>query len=63
MEVAGGLGEASTIKFKGKPITYYLDLWDQVREKTLANLKTKNAAWFAELIDKQMNNHWAWMHT
>jgi hypothetical protein len=62
MEVAGGLEEASRSRFRGKPVKYYLDLWDQVREKTLAGLKTKDDAWFAASIDEGVNNHWAWFH-
>jgi len=60
--IAGGLGDESREKIKGKPIKYYLDLWDQVRQKTLAGLKTKDDAWFAANIDEGMNNHWAWFH-
>ncbi len=32
--IAGGLGEKSRDKLKGKPIKYYLDLWDQEFAKT-----------------------------
>jgi uncharacterized damage-inducible protein DinB len=60
--VATGLGEKYRDKLKEKPIKYYLDLWDQVREKTLEGLKTKDDAWFAASIDESMNNHWAWFH-
>jgi len=60
--VAGGLGDDSREKLKGKPISYYLDLWDQVRQKTLAGFKTKDDAWFASNIDENINNHWAWFH-
>ena len=60
--VAGGLGEQSRTNLKGKPITYYLDLWDEVRKKTLQGLKTKDDAWFAASIGEGMNNHWAWFH-
>ncbi len=60
--IAGGLGAESRDKLKGKPIKYYLDLWDQVREKTLEGLKTKDDAWFEAGIDESMNNHWAWFH-
>jgi hypothetical protein len=60
--VAGGLGEKSRDILKGKPIKYYLDLWDQVREKTLEGLKAKDDVWFAASIDEGMNNHWAWFH-
>ncbi len=60
--IAGGLGEESREKIKGKPISYYLDLWDQVRKKTLEGLKTKDDAWFAAFIDDGVNNHWVWFH-
>ncbi len=59
---AGGLGEKSREKYRGKPIKYYLDLWDQVREKTLEGLKTKDDEWFAANIDEGVNNHWVWFH-
>jgi uncharacterized damage-inducible protein DinB len=60
--IASGLGAESRDKLKGKPIKYYLDLWDQVRKKTLEGLKAKDDAWFAASIDESMNNHWAWFH-
>lgn len=60
--VAGGLGEVSRENLKGKPIKYYLDLWDDVRSKTLAELKTKDDAWFAATMDESIQNHWAWFH-
>ncbi len=53
---------ASRESLKGKPISYYLDLWDQVREKTLSGLKARDDAWFASAIDESMNIHWAWFH-
>ena len=60
--VGGGLGDTSRATIKGKPISYYLELWDEVREKTLEGLKTKDDAWFAANIDENMNTHWAWFH-
>ncbi len=60
--VASGLGEKNRDKLKGKPITYYLDQWEQVRKKTLEGLKTKDDAWFAANIDEGVNNHWVWYH-
>ena len=59
---AGGLGDASRENLNGKPISYYLEQWDQVREKTLAGLKKRDDAWFASNIDESMNIHWAWFH-
>lgn len=60
--IAGGLGAESRDKIKGKPIQYYLDLWDQVRSKTLEGLKAKDDPWFAANIDEGVYNHWAWFH-
>jgi hypothetical protein len=60
--IAGGLGEDSRAELKGKPISYYLDLWDEVRRKTLEGLKARDDIWFAASIDEGMNNHWAWFH-
>lgn len=59
---AGGLGAESREKIKGKPISYYLELWDQVRAKTLEGFKSKDDAWLAANIDENMNTHWAWFH-
>lgn len=59
---AGGLGSESRENIKGKPVSYYLDLWDGVRTKTLEGLKTKDDAWFEAKIDENMNTHWAWFH-
>jgi uncharacterized damage-inducible protein DinB len=59
---AGGLGPEAREKHRGKPIKYYLDLWDAIRAKTLAGLKTKDDAWFAAEVDEGVNNHWVWFH-
>ncbi|NME71076.1 DinB family protein [Flammeovirga aprica] len=60
--VASSLGDKSREELKGKPIKYYLYLWDQVRKKTLEGLKKKDDAWFAENVDEGVNNHWVWFH-
>jgi uncharacterized damage-inducible protein DinB len=62
-EEALSLGETARENLKGKPIRYYLDLWDTVRKDTKELLKTKDDAWFAQKVDgSSMNNHWAWYH-
>lgn len=61
-QVAGGLGPEAREKFKNQPIHYYLDIWDDVRAKTLDGLKAKDDVWFASNIDEGVNNHWAWFH-
>jgi len=58
----GEMNDESKKILQGKPIQHYLELWDEVREKTLAGLKTKDDAWFASSIDEGMNYHWAWYH-
>ena len=60
--IAGELGAESKAKVKGKPVKYYLDLWDEVRTKALEGLKTKDDDWFAAEIDEGVNLHWVWFH-
>ena len=62
LQLAGGMGPESREVLKGKPIQYYLDLWDGVRTKTLEGLKKRDDAWFASRIEEGINNHWAWFH-
>jgi len=59
-----GMGPVGKDHNKGKPIDYYLDLWDQVREKTLQSLKKKDDQWLASIVDpdQNVNNHWVWYH-
>ena len=58
----GGLGDESREQIKGKPISYYLDLWTEVRQKSLEGLKTKDDDWFAANVDDGINIHWVWFH-
>jgi len=60
-ETALNLGEKARKEYKGKPIRYYLDLYDAVREKTKELLKIKDDKWF-EKKNGNMSNHWAWFH-
>ncbi len=57
------LGDRARDEIKGKPISYYLDIWDEVRKETLRLLKTKDDIWFDAMVSgSSMNNHWAWYH-
>lgn len=60
--LGGELNDSTKAQLKGKSIGYYLDLWNEVREKTLSGLKTKDDLWFASIIDDGINNHWVWYH-
>ena len=55
------LGDKARIELKGKPIQYYLDIYDAVRKKTKELLKTKDDVWFKKKLGN-MTNHWAWFH-
>ncbi|EDP72141.1 hypothetical protein FBALC1_13607 [Flavobacteriales bacterium ALC-1] len=60
-EMALNLGAEARKQFKNKPIKYYMDIYDEVRAKTKALLKTKDDEWFKKKIGS-MTNHWAWFH-
>ena len=61
--LALNLGNVARGKLVGEPISYYLDIWDEVREETLRLLKTKDDEWFAaNASGSSMNRHWAWYH-
>ncbi|NJB69900.1 putative damage-inducible protein DinB [Saonia flava] len=59
---AGELNEEVKSKHRGKPISYYLDLWDEVREKSLNGLKTKDDVWFSSNLEEGLNYHYIWYH-
>jgi hypothetical protein len=59
--VALSLGDKCRAEFKDQPISCYLDIYDAVRKKTKALLKTKNDDWFAE-TKQGMSVRWAWFH-
>jgi len=62
-DLALNLGDNARKTFKDKPISYYLNIWDEVRQETLRLLKTKDDKWFeAKVKNSSMNNHWAWYH-
>ncbi len=62
-EVALNLGEKAREELKGKPIQYYLDIYNEVRAKTLTELKKKDDDWLnLSNKNKTMNYHWAWYH-
>ena len=60
--IAGELNKEVKSKLQGKPITYYLDLWDEVRAESLKGLKAKDDAWFDSNIEEGLNNYYIWYH-
>ena len=49
-------------ELQGNSIQYYLDLWDEVRQKSLAGLKAKDDSWFLSPIDDGINHQYVWYH-
>ncbi len=57
------LGEKGRADIKGKPISHYLKIWEEVRNETKRLLKSKDDKWLKSKVkDSSMNNHWAWYH-
>ncbi|RBW59329.1 hypothetical protein DS884_06210 [Tenacibaculum sp. E3R01] len=48
---------------KGKPISYYLEIFDAVRKKTIEELRKRDDKWFKEVNPgKTLSNQWSWFH-
>lgn len=60
--VAGEINEKVKSIVKGKPIKFYLDLWDEVRKTSLEGLKAKDDTWFLSEIDQGVNMQYVWYH-
>lgn len=48
---------------KGKPISYYLDIYNNVRNKTIEELRKRNDKWFKSTnAGNSISNQYAWFH-
>jgi hypothetical protein len=62
-EVALDLDKGGRDTFHGHPAQYYLDIYNEVRAKTIAELKKRDDAWFAESVKgSETTNHYCWFH-
>jgi hypothetical protein len=64
---AMNLGEAAQKQIKGKPLEYYLERVNEVRDKTLSEFKKRDDGWLAKVdpafFDNQpTNNYCKWFH-
>ncbi len=62
-----GLGEEGRKQIKGNDLKYYVTALQEVREKTLAELKKRDDKWFAEIDpsffgNQPTNNYCKWFH-
>lgn len=55
------LGDKARATIKGKPMSYYLDLYKETREETIRKLKTKDDSWLQE-GDGRWTNFFCWFH-
>lgn len=61
------LEEEGRTKIKGHDVKYYLDRIDEVRQKTLAELKKRDDKWLLEIDplwskERPLNTYWKWFH-
>ncbi|MEO7977195.1 DUF664 domain-containing protein [Flavobacterium sp.] len=62
-ETALNLDQGGRDEFKGHSIQYYLDIYNEVRAKTISELKKRDDAWFAEVQKSyDWTNQYCWFH-
>ena len=64
---AMNLGDEARKKIKGKEVKYYLDMINEVRQKTIEELKKKDDKWLLSLDpewskEQPLNTYWKWFH-
>lgn len=62
-DTALDLDKGGRIELKGHDIEYYLEVYNEVRAKTIAELKNRDDAWFAEEQKQyEITNQYCWFH-
>lgn len=62
-QVALDLGPEARKIFQGRDVEYYLNIYKEVRKKTIEELGKRNDEWLAETsMGSDMNNHFCWFH-
>jgi uncharacterized damage-inducible protein DinB len=61
------LGDEGRKQIKGQEVKYYLDMINEVREKTLEELKKKDDKWLLAIDpewskEQPLNTYWKWFH-
>ncbi|WP_299682719.1 DinB family protein [uncultured Tenacibaculum sp.] len=57
------LGDKAREMFKDKPMSYYLDLFDKVRAKTIEELRKRDDKWFKQVnAGNSISNQYSWFH-
>jgi hypothetical protein len=62
-QVALDLDKGGRDEFKGHEVQYYLNIYNEVRAKTIAELKKRDDTWFEEVQQRYgWSNHYCWFH-
>ncbi len=62
-QVALNLGDEARKQFRGKPIEHYLAIYQEVRQKTIDELRKRDDVWLAKpQPGSGVNNHFHWFH-
>ncbi|WP_299890219.1 DinB family protein [uncultured Lacinutrix sp.] len=62
-DVALNLDQGGRDEFKGHDVQYYLDIYNEVRAKTIEELKKRDDKWFQEIQPAYgWSNHYCWFH-
>lgn len=62
-QIALDLGQEAQEKYIGKEASYYINIYGEVREKTIKELKKRNDSWFQKIEPVyQLTNHYCWFH-
>jgi len=62
-DVALNLDKGGRDAFKGHEVQYYLDIYNEVRAKTIEELKKRDDKWFEEMQPTYgWSNHYCWFH-
>ncbi len=62
-ELALDLGPKAQEKFQGNSVRHYLDIYDEVRKKTITELKKRDDKWFEEIQPSYgWSNQYCWFH-
>ncbi|HOX83159.1 MAG TPA: DinB family protein [Chryseolinea sp.] len=61
------LGDEGRKQIKGKEVSYYLDMINEVRKKTIEELKKKDDKWLLAIDpewskERPLNTYWKWFH-
>jgi len=57
------LGATARDRYRGKPISHYIDIYQKVRDKTIEELRKRDDDWFKEVQPAyQMTNNYCWFH-